>query len=416
MKLTVLFSLFSVAVLFAACGEKEKAASELIVRPATIEAGSGKSVYPVYVTSNTIWSSTSSGDWCASLTLNSFGSDSTKIEISENTSFAERVAYVSFTNSEKTIVETVKIIQQGIPTRVLDSTALVEFYNAMNGDGWHNKTGWKTSSLEGWHGVSFKNGRISALKMENNNLSGNLSALLKNLPLDTLSIVSEPGVTGYFAFDSSQFANLKYLNLSGTSLSGPVPSELGKLPNLKELILVSNQRLDKTVPRELANLPELESLRLENLHVHQDVFEKLAKLERLTLKHDSIIADHPLFENVTTLKHLSMDSCKFPSRTYRVFPDAIYEMTNLESLSLAGNMLSGEFSDEIPLPGKLTYMRLSDNRFVGEIPRKWASSNLEELWVDRNLFYGYIDPKLRWIETFEYCPQSGPPFDNFPCL
>jgi hypothetical protein len=416
MKLTVLFSVFSVAVLFAACGEKEKAASELIVRPATIEAGNGKSVHYVYVASNTVWSSASSGDWCAPLTLNSFGSDSAKIEISANTSFAERVAYVSFVNSEKTIVETVKIIQQGIPTRVLDSVALVEFYDAMNGNEWRNNAGWKTSPLEGWHGVSFRNGRISALKMENNNLAGNLSELLKNMSLDTLSIVSEPGVAGYFAFDSSQFANLKYLNLSGTSLSGPIPAALGNLPNLKELVLVSNQYLDKTVPQALANLPELESLRLENLHVHQDVFEKLAKLERLTLKHDSIVASRPLFDNattLTTLKRLSIDSCRFSSR-YRVFPEAIFGMTNLEYLSLASNRFSGNFSDDTPLPEKLKYMRISNNSFFGEIPGKWAFSNLEELWVDRN-FFSSLAPQLFAIDIFEYCPQNGtqfaPPFD-----
>ena len=410
MRLTVLF-LFFIAVLFAACDEKEKAASELIVRPAIIEAGNGKSVHPVYVTSNAIWSSTSSGDWCTSLTLNSFGSDSTKIEISENTSFKERVAYVSFTNSEKTIVETVKIIQQGVPSRVSDSITLVEFYDAMNGDEWNNKTGWKTSPLEGWYGVSFRNGRVSAIKMENNNLSGNPSEFLKNLLLDTLSIVSEPGVTGEFPFALPQFTNLKYLNLSGTSLSGVIPSDLGNLPNLKELVLVSNLLLDKTVPQELSNLPELETLRLENLHVPQKVFENLAKLEQLTLKHDSIIADRrPLFENVTTLKRLSMDSCTFPDRNYRVFPEAIFEMTNLEYLSLVGNKFTGELPAESALPAKLKYMILSDNRFSGEIPEKWAYSSLEELWVDRNYLYGYIGQKLFSI-IVEHCPQHGLPFD-----
>jgi len=51
------------------------------------------------------------------------------------------------------------------------------------------------------------------------------------------------------------------LSLTGATLAGSLPSELGRVTTLKELILV-NCGLTGTIPREIAELPSLETIDL----------------------------------------------------------------------------------------------------------------------------------------------------------
>ena len=71
-----------------------------------------------------------------------------------------------------------------IPTSERD--ALIALYNATNGTGWTNKTGWETATLDTectWYGVTCSgNGHVSELKLYHNNLAGTLPAELGDLP------------------------------------------------------------------------------------------------------------------------------------------------------------------------------------------------------------------------------------------
>ena len=103
-----------------------------------------------------------------------------------------------------------------------DRKALEAIYDATGGEKWSNQLGWKTGQpIEEWHGVTVatKNitsspsrdceGRVTELKLSNNNLSGNIPAELGNL------------------------ACLYHLDLSGNNLSGNIPNELGNLKVLQ---------------------------------------------------------------------------------------------------------------------------------------------------------------------------------------
>lgn len=68
--------------------------------------------------------------------------------------------------------------------------ALVAFYEATDGAGWHDHTGWLENTTPcGWVGVSCVNGRVDILALPFNNLQGQLPEALAGLaPLRVLDL------------------------------------------------------------------------------------------------------------------------------------------------------------------------------------------------------------------------------------
>ena len=120
-----------------------------------------------------------------------------------------------------------------------DREALVALYNATGGENWGNNAYWLSGfPLHSWKGVSTNvDGRVTQLRLANNDLSGEIPAELGSL------------------------SNLQTLELYNNQLSGEIPAELGSLSNLKTLWLYSNQ-LSGEIPPELGNLSNLQGLDL----------------------------------------------------------------------------------------------------------------------------------------------------------
>jgi gliding motility-associated-like protein len=72
-----------------------------------------------------------------------------------------------------------------------DSLVLVEVYNTNGGASWVNSTDWLTASVDSWYGVSVADGRITALRLPNNGLTGTLPASLSTL--DSLHVLNVSG-------------------------------------------------------------------------------------------------------------------------------------------------------------------------------------------------------------------------------
>jgi hypothetical protein len=97
--------------LLVACSDDEKAAPDLTVIPSIIKFDNSELIKKIYIVSNTIWKSSSDQEWCITSISQKFGNDTVDIKVLENTG-DERIAYISFSNSEKTIIKTVKVIQK----------------------------------------------------------------------------------------------------------------------------------------------------------------------------------------------------------------------------------------------------------------------------------------------------------------
>ncbi|MDR2383594.1 MAG: BACON domain-containing protein [Prevotellaceae bacterium] len=93
------------------CSDDEKAVLDLSVSPSVLEFDNTKSTKKVFISSNTQWASSCEQEWCTASIIQKFGNDTVNIQVSENNG-DERIAYISFSNPEKTLIKTVKVIQK----------------------------------------------------------------------------------------------------------------------------------------------------------------------------------------------------------------------------------------------------------------------------------------------------------------
>ncbi|MGB4971237.1 MAG: T9SS type A sorting domain-containing protein, partial [Cyclobacteriaceae bacterium] len=109
-------------------------------------------------------------------------------------------------------------VAAGFPgNAVVDSLALVAFYNATNGAGWTNKTNWLTGPVATWFGVTQTGASITSINLPANQVSGDVPFeiidlnALQSINLSDNEISSLPPV--------SQIVAISSLDVSGNQLN-----------------------------------------------------------------------------------------------------------------------------------------------------------------------------------------------------
>ncbi len=209
-----------------------------------------------------------------------------------------------------------------------DREALVELYDALDGENWTNNTNWLTERpIREWYGVTNDvSGRVTRLLLDSNGLAGELPKGLGSL------------------------SNLKRLELGNNQLTGEIPRELGNLSDLETLQLGNSPPiggLSGGIPKELGNLSKLEVL---NLRFNQLTGEIPAELG-----------------NLTNLEILAL----MANRLTGEIPTELGSLSNLRTLELNYNQLSGEIPTELGNLSNLNTLMLSGaNQWSGCIPKK----------------------------------------------
>ena len=202
-----------------------------------------------------------------------------------------------------------------------DRASLVALYNATGGANWTNNTNWLTTAPIGqWHGVTTDgNGRVTNLDLNDNQLSGTIPTQLGNL------------------------ANLEELLLTRNQLTGTIPAELGNLASLQGLYLGGNQ-LRGEIPPELGNLANLEVLDLDSNQLSGEI--------------------PPVLGNLANLVELHLEDNQLTGE----IPSELGSLANLRSLFLGGNQLTGTIPAELGRLTNLTVLHLSGNQLTGCVP------------------------------------------------
>ena len=175
--------------------------------------------------------------------------------------------------------------------------ALEALYDAAGGEGWTNRTNWKTAARLGdWHGVTTDaDGRVTGLDLHRNGLAGPLPPALGSLTrLQSLDL-GRNGLSGPLPAALGSLTGLRELILSRNDFTGPVPPALGGLVNL-ELISLGSNALTGPIPDALAGLTKVRELYLYDNHLTGPVpawVGDLAGLETLVLAFNPLTGTLP---------------------------------------------------------------------------------------------------------------------------
>ena len=281
-----------------------------------------------------------------------------------------------------------------------DRAALVALYNATGGPNWKNNKNWLTDKpLYLWHRVyTDPSGRVTKLHLGNNQLNGEIPAVLSNLTnLETLDL-SENQLSGEIPRELGSLANLEWLELQDNQLSGQIPTQLARMSRLQYLDRELNE-LSGEIPRELGSLANLEWLDLRDNQLSGGIPLELANLTNLRilwLGANELSGEIPAqLGSLASLESLGLGA----SRLTGEIPLELGNLTNLEQLMLLQNQLTGKIPAELGNLTNLTTLFLDHNQLSGEIPMELGGLHkLKYLQLDPNQLTGCIPSGLQYVK------------------
>ena len=191
-----------------------------------------------------------------------------------------------------------------------DRTALEALYHSTDGPNWSDSEGWLTDRPSNeWYGVTVIDGRVVALHLVDNGLSGELPSEigllneLRFLDLRWNDLRGEiPGALG-------NLVELESLMLGSNGFSGSIPPALGQIRDLTQLDLSYNQ-LTGSVPVELGYLTRLQGLGLHHNELTGELTASLGdatELRRIIVSHNGLSGVVPeRLEQLPELEHLNI--------------------------------------------------------------------------------------------------------------
>jgi len=189
--------------------------------------------------------------------------------------------------------------------------ALLDLYQATNGDSWSDRTGWlgAPGTECQWIGVSCDQGKgsVVGIDLSGNNLVGGLPQTIRNLSsLRTLRLSSN-SLVGTLPGALVDLGDLEVLAVAHNGFSGEIPPAVGTLPFLSTLDLEDND-FTGPIPAFLANMKKLSILHLGHNHFSGPLPAFLGTLTELHDLHvDSNQLTGPIPNSLMALTSLAED-------------------------------------------------------------------------------------------------------------
>ena len=275
-----------------------------------------------------------------------------------------------------------------------DSGTLIALYRATDGASWSNDENWLSDApLYEWYGVSVgAGGRVRALELANNNMTGSLPSQLSDLAnLEVLNLSSNSGLIGPVPHSFTSIGLLE-LELEGTQLCAPVDTQF-------------QEWLDGIPQQKVMNCTEM----------RRDYYP-LAALYNSTngpnwTNSTNWLSDSRLDEwhGVATNSSGEVTGLSLAANNLLgVLPPDIGQLIKLNRLSLGGNQLTGSIPPELGQLYNLTVLYLGENRLTGSIPPKLGQlHNLATLFLGGNQLTGSIPPELGQLQNLTELSLGG---------
>ena len=259
----------------------------------------------------------------------------------------------------------IKVSQPAIST--IEYQALVDFYNAMNGNNWNNKWDVNENNLnEGaWNGLSIENGHITGINLNNtNNVSGVIPASFGNLKyLKNLSLYGGSYSKNLSTTDLSvlsELQSLESIDLRYCKIADAVPSSWSKLKKLKTMNLGYNAIT--ALPEELGEIESLVTLDMTSNQIKAIPVSigNLANLVTLNLSSNQISVLIKELENISTLKTVDVSSNKIAT-IVALLGSQVYLELNSQSISMENFIYKGTDVKVENFPNVVLYNRTKND-------------------------------------------------------
>ncbi|TVU51398.1 hypothetical protein EJB05_02827 [Eragrostis curvula] len=275
-------------------------------------------------------------------------------------------------------------------------------------DSWNKRpSNWKGIDPCGdkWTGVTCNGSRIISIRLSSFGLSGTLSGDIQSLSeLQTLDLSYNTDLGGPVPTSIGKLSKLENLILVGCSFSGEIPKELGQLSKLRFLSLNSN-RFSGTIPASLGSLSKLYWFDLADnkLSGELPVFDGINPgLDNLTntlhfhfgINQLSGTIPSQIFNSNMKLIHLLLDNNNFSGS----IPSTLGLLSPLEVLRFDNNhQLTGSVPSNINNLTKLAELHMENNNLTGPLPDLTGMIALSFVGMSNNSFNASNVPA--WFTT-----------------
>jgi Leucine-rich repeat (LRR) protein len=302
----------------------------------------------------------------------------------------------------------------------------------------------------------FRN-NLKELKLSQNSLTGSIPIGYSKLEKLEVLELGKNQLSGEIASEIGILAKLRVLDLGGpaTNMTGIVPEEIWRLPNLRrinlnglglmaslptaiqqatglEIMQLNSNFLSGSIPTSIGILTNLRVMDVANNLLAGSLPSEIGNLhetlQKLLLRENSIGGSVPTeVGTLTKLVSLDFAECYFsggiPAEIFRLsvlivlnaennvldgaIPTEIALFSDLEVLSLGQNQMTGEIPSEIGLLGNLQVFSAGDGLF-GTIPRQLGSAtSLRTLSLADNALEGPIPTAFSQLSNLRVLELQG---------
>ncbi|KAJ1256296.1 hypothetical protein BS78_02G152800 [Paspalum vaginatum] len=244
---------------------------------------------------------------------------------------------------------------------------------------------------------------LEHLDLSLNDLVGPLPACLAALPALTYLNLAGNNFSGEVPRSwGARFRSLAVLNLVQNLLTGEFPEFLADLPGLLELQLAYNLFAPSPFPEKLVDLAGLRVLFVANCSLNGTIPSSVGKLQNLVnldLSSNNLSGEiPPSIGNLSSLEQIEL----FSNQLSGGIPVGLGGLKNLRSLDISMNRLTGEIPEDMFLAPRLDSVHMYQNNLSGPLPATLATApSLSDLRIFENQLSGPLPP-----EFGENCPLN----------
>ncbi|PIA54655.1 hypothetical protein AQUCO_00900905v1 [Aquilegia coerulea] len=224
---------------------------------------------------------------------------------------------------------------------------------------------------------------LTLLSLEMNSFTGTIPSsigmmpILQRLSLSGNKLTANTGI----AWKSHQL-RLQILDLSVNMLNGTIPREIVNIPNLSNLLNLSSNSLTGSLPTDIGKLTVVQDIDVSKNHLFGEIPVSIGKCSSLTFL------------------DLSKNSFQGP------IPNSLGDLGSLAYINLSSNELSGTIPP-LRFSGDMQVLDLSRNRLEGDVPKEGVFLNSSVISLDGNANLCGGMPVLKLPECVIHEKNSG---------